>query len=161
MSSKASTRSTRAENGRSDPWFFGVGLETARKSSFPRGTLVWGQDYAMTEIVHCKSRNEIGVAAALQECTALHFDRTMSVAAAVVIIAVGKGRALMRSRYRIAETEKLAKRPIAGKERTIVFLPHPSGFEPGPRSLSGLYSPEEMNALRQLVAVEAQGVTTS
>ena len=106
----------------------------------------------MTEIVHCKSRNEVGVVAALQECTSLHFDRTLNVAAASIIIAIGKGRALIRDRYSIAATEMLTKRLIAGKERIFIFLPHPSGFEPGPRSLSGLYSIEQMNMLRQAVA---------
>lgn len=123
------------------------------KNGAKRPVYFWGRDYAMTEIVHCKSRNELGVVAALQASTSLHFDRTMGVAAASVIIAVGKGRAFIRNRYTVPDTDMLAKRLIAGKERILFFfLPHPSGFEPGPRSLSGLYSLEEMNMLRQAVA---------
>lgn len=132
-------------------YFWGRARDRAQEL-IPGRPVLWGRDYAMTEIVHCKSRNELGVVAALQECTSLHFDRTMGVAAASVIIAVGKGRALIRNRYTVPDTDMLAKRLIAGKERILLFLPHPSGFEPGPRSLSGLYSLEEMNMLRQAVA---------
>jgi hypothetical protein len=31
--------------------------------------VIWGEDYAMTEIVRCKSTQEVGVVAALEECT--------------------------------------------------------------------------------------------
>ena len=103
MLRKACTRSIPMKNGAKRPVYF------------------WGRDYAMTEIVHCKSRNEFGVVAALQESTSLHFDRTMGVAAASVIIAVGKGRAFIRNRYTVPDTDMLAKRLIAGKERILFF----------------------------------------
>jgi hypothetical protein len=92
----------------------------------------------MTEIVRCKSKNEVGVLEAVEECTSRHFDRTMSVAAARVILAVGKGRGLMRQRYGIPLSERLAEVTIGGRERLVAFLPHPSGFERGPRELARL-----------------------
>lgn len=113
--------------------------------------VVWGVDYAMTEVVRCKSRKEFGVSEALEECTSRHFDQTMSIAAAQVIIAVGKGRDLMRQRYGIARSERLVEVSIAGKLRLLAFLPHPSGFEPGPRNLAGLYTSEELERLRNAV----------
>jgi hypothetical protein len=117
--------------------------------------VIWGEDYAMTEIVRCKSRQEIGVVAALEECTSRHFDRTMSVAVARVIIAVGKGRKLLRTRYAIPNSESLVELEIAGRNRLIAFLPHPSGFERGPRHLGGLYSPSEMRRLQDAVMAKS------
>jgi hypothetical protein len=130
----------------------------------PDREVVWGSDYALTEIVRCKSKHEEGVLAALEECTARHFDRTMSVAAARVILAIGKARNLVRTRFAIPDDEMLAERIIAGRSRLIAFLPHPSGWEPGPRSLSGLYTNDQLERMRELAKYSrrtAAGLMTS
>jgi hypothetical protein len=75
----------------------------------------------------------------------------MSVAAARVIIAVGKGRKLLRTRYAIPTSESLVEMDIAGSTRLIAFLPHPSRFKRGLRHLGGLYSPSEMRRLQDAV----------
>lgn len=43
-----------------------------------------GRDYATTEVVHCKSTDEIGVASAAAECSKMHLDRVLAISPARV-----------------------------------------------------------------------------
>lgn len=49
-----------------------------------------GRDYAITEVVRCKSLKEEGAWAAFETCSSLYLDRTLEVAEAKVVIALGK-----------------------------------------------------------------------
>jgi hypothetical protein len=122
------------------------------KELIPDRPVAWGEDYALTEIVRCKSKHEEGVVEALEECTRRYFDRTMAVAAARVVVAIGKARGHIRKRYEIAESDMLATIEIAGKSRLIAFLPAPSSFGPGLKTFTGLYSPKDLQRLRETVA---------
>jgi len=51
-----------------------------------------GIDYAVTEVMHCKSKKEQGVPAALGECTRRHLGRILHAAGAKVVVVLG-GRA--------------------------------------------------------------------
>jgi hypothetical protein len=76
----------------------------------------------------------------------------MEISAARVILAVGKGRALLQSLFEIPTSEMLAEIEVASRRCLVAFLPHPSGWERGPRSLGGLYSPADLRRLRNAVA---------
>jgi hypothetical protein len=79
----------------------------------------------------------------------------MALAAACVVVAVGKGRRYIRQRYDIPESQQLTTIEIAGKSRLIAFLPHPTGgWERGPRTFHGLYSSQDLQALRDAVAAQ-------
>ena len=54
-------------------------------------------DYVLTEVVHCKSRDEIGVRESLNTCTAMHLDHILAAAAAPVVVILG-GKAMARVR---------------------------------------------------------------
>jgi len=111
-------------------------------------TAVPGQDYAITELVHCKSRKEIGVSEAADECFRKHFENVMAVAKARVIVALGT---FARKRFLGAESPPLTpiERQYGGRLRSIIFLPHPSSFV-GPKSIKGRY-PESLVALQDLI----------
>jgi hypothetical protein len=49
-----------------------------------------GVDYALTKIVHCKSKSEIGVAEAKKRCVPRYLRRVLTSAAARVIVVLGK-----------------------------------------------------------------------
>lgn len=49
-----------------------------------------GDDYAITEIVHCKSQGEVGVRRAARTCYELHMDSVFAVSPAEVIVVLGK-----------------------------------------------------------------------
>lgn len=97
-----------------------------------------GTDFALTEVVHCKS---IGVGAGVTPgcvatCTGLYLDRVLALAAAPVLICVGKqAHASIRARYPGAVPPDgcriVGPVPVGGRDRCFVFLPAPSGAEAG------------------------------
>ncbi|MDE2481307.1 MAG: GNAT family N-acetyltransferase [bacterium] len=110
-----------------------------------------GSDYALTEIVHCKSTKETGVAAAFETCRDAHLDAVLSVAAARVIVAMGRyaWRALG-----IAPSDCVRTLTLGGRERRLIALQHPSSFA-SPKTFAKAVTPAAIAALRAaLVVVE-------
>lgn len=106
-----------------------------------------GRDYALTEVVHCKSTDEIGVASAAAECSKMHFERILGSSPARVLIVLGKvARECLRPDS--PGSSGMEEREIGGRHRLIVYLPHPASWEPGPRTLVGLF-PAEFDRLRR------------
>lgn len=99
-------------------------------------------DYAMTEVVHCKSRAEQGVTQAVDLCASLHLDRLIAACAAQLIVVLGaKARDQVQHLWGLPREFGRGHRPglepdhmvtveIGGRERMIVHLPHPTGMEP-------------------------------
>jgi hypothetical protein len=119
-------------------------------------------DYVMTEVVHCKSRREIGVAAASDHCASMHLDRILTLTTAPLVIVLGaKARDRVRDMWRLpdgfgtrrtvahVEQANLAVRALGGRPRVIAFLWHPTGMEK-PRNVMGSY-PTMFRALQGLV----------
>jgi hypothetical protein len=90
-----------------------------------------GLDFALTEVVHCKSRNEVGVKEAQEFCSKRYLDRILSVSAAKVIVVFGQS-----AKDVVVHQLSSSMRPLfdgernlfAQKQRMIVFLAHPAGF---------------------------------
>ncbi|MGA8475011.1 MAG: uracil-DNA glycosylase family protein [Candidatus Cybelea sp.] len=109
-----------------------------------------GEDYAISEVVHCKSKGEEGVAEAAQTCYAMHMSAVFSVAAAKVIIVLGK----------FAKEQLLGAVPapsipsqleLGGWKRTVLFLPHPNAR--GVRkALAAHYAGADLEAVKELIA---------
>lgn len=87
-----------------------------------------GKDYALTEVVHCKSSGERGVATALDECTNRYLRRVLAVAHAQVIVVLGRtAEWAVRSKFDITDSLGISGPvTIAGRRRHIAFLPHPN-----------------------------------
>jgi hypothetical protein len=87
-----------------------------------------GSDYALTEIVHCKSRDEVGVVSATRECLPRYLRRVLALSPAALIIVYGaKARNAVRSEFDYPDAGVLS-RPldIEGVTRCVVFLAHPN-----------------------------------
>jgi hypothetical protein len=100
----------------------------------------------MTEVVHCKSTDEIGVAEAAPTCIDRHFKDVMSVAAARVVIAVGSFA--HRQIFGGPAPDRLVEMTLGGRQRLVVGLTHPSGFGNG-KTLAKRYSAEDLVRLRE------------
>lgn len=107
-----------------------------------------GKDYAITEIVHCKSRSMVGVKAAMGECKARYLHRVLSLSGATVIAVVGSTPAkIMRSELGIAPTERLfGPARIVGKDRLVLFLAAPGSNLP--RVISKVFTAAEIGVIR-------------
>src|SRR5215472_4513041 len=94
-----------------------------------KNEIVSGVDFALTEVVHCKSRNEIGVREAQSFCSNRYLARVISVAAAEVLVVFGEIAAdAMRRCFgsSIREVNGLNIASIGDKTRVVAFLPHPN-----------------------------------
>ncbi len=109
-----------------------------------------GTDYAISEVVHCKSRGEEGVLEAAQTCYSTHMASVFSVAAAPVVVALGKiaREQLLGAGAEIPSSPR--EMELGGRVRSVVFLPHPNarGDE---KSLAAHYSAADLDKLRALV----------
>ncbi len=110
-----------------------------------------GEDFALTELVHCKSRGEERVREALPTCTERWLPHLMRHAAANIVILLGS-----RARDYCTQLWGLERGksvhfdvPIAGQCRAVVILPHPNAFEK--KTLAGNTLPEERQRLRSLL----------
>jgi hypothetical protein len=89
-----------------------------------------GYDYALTELVRCKSWNEEGVRQALETCSDLYLERTLQVAKAKVVVALGKVAREGIASYARLRSSEIGLQPgtfaIAGRKRRVLLLGHPS-----------------------------------
>jgi hypothetical protein len=94
-----------------------------------------GVDFALTEVVHCKSLKERGVSEALDFCSERYLEKVIAIAAAKVLIVYGKHAAdAIRGRFgsmMIPLEHGLSLISIRDIPRMLVFLPHPN--RPGPK----------------------------
>ena len=107
-----------------------------------------GVDYALTEVVHCKSRRQKGVDEALNECSQRYLKRTIEISGAGVIVVLGRvARVVTKGFYDIPqETHLSIPIEIGSKNRIFLFLPHPSA--PTHNTFFDHYSIEELNQIR-------------
>jgi hypothetical protein len=96
-----------------------------------RASITPGLDFALTEVVHCKSRNEVGVKEAQEFCSKRYLDRILSVSAAKVIVVFGQSakdvvvNQLSTSMRPLSDGERNL---FAQEQRMIVFLAHPAAL---------------------------------
>ena len=130
------------------PWVRTWASAKKRAEELLQRQAVPGDDYAMTEIVHCRSQNETGVDAARSRCADSYLDRTLGLSAAQVIVAFGAHTASwLRGRWRLDTGRLVSEIEFAGKMRLVAFLPHPTGRARS-KTFSGVM-PEHLDRLRQ------------
>jgi len=110
-----------------------------------------GRDYALTEVVHCKSRNEFGVADAATECARRHLGRVLALSPAPVVIVVGKTAREFFLGAEAAKPPRIQRRDLGGRPRLMAYVPLPASWQPGPRTLGGLFT-DEIGDLRRAAA---------
>jgi hypothetical protein len=109
-----------------------------------------GVDYALTEVVHCKSRKEIGVEDALPECSRLYLRPVIALSGAKVIVVLGKQAAkVVRSAFGIPNVNMFGPQLISSHQRYFVFLPHPNAHVP--RTFEKVFDKEDLQELRDFL----------
>lgn len=108
---------------------FWPAVRSTAKKLFGIENIKIGKDYAITEIVHCKSTNEKkGVPEALDTCAGKYLERKINLTKAPVIVVLGAiAGKYIRKKYGIGE--KVLKVDLVEINKTLVFLPHPNAFE--------------------------------
>ena len=87
-----------------------------------------GIDYALTEIVRCRSPEELGVERAATKCVPLYLERTLALSPAPVIAVLGRrARQVIRTMTGYADYGPVSPPlRIANRDRIVVFLAHPT-----------------------------------
>jgi hypothetical protein len=120
--------------------------------------VVPGMDYALTEVVHCKSRSEAGVAEAINECASRYLPRVLAASSARVIVVLGRpaGNALRswlakQSGMAVGIPATIIEQTLttASPSRTFVFAPHPNARQR--RKLSETLTADDLLRLRDLL----------
>ena len=89
-----------------------------------------GVDCAMTEVVHCKSKDEDGVEKCLSHCSNKWMDEILSFSEARVLILLGN-QASSWFESTVAPLEELGVQGtfrLGGKERLVIHIPHPASW---------------------------------
>lgn len=105
-----------------------------------------GRDFALTEVVHCKSRGEAGVKAARATCTLLHFERIAHLSSARVVVVLG---AQATDALAIPRWPWLCEMPWFGRQRWVLSLPHPNARQL--RSVSRLYDAASVEHIQEIL----------
>jgi len=118
------------EDGSRQPYWAWT-LETA--TELLQGVPQPGIDYVLTEVVHCGSQRESGVALAVEPCTKLYLGDLFRVSPARLVIAVGgTARNAISEQYRDAGVDVRSPLRVAGplliegQTRFVVGAWHPS-----------------------------------
>jgi uracil-DNA glycosylase len=124
------------EDGRSGPSVrYWTGVRQVTEDLFGGGELRPGRDYALTEVVHCKSRAEAGVGSAVRVCAPLYLPRVVALSPARLIVVLGDyARNAARSVFDYQHPGVLTP-PLRLLRRTrrIVFLAHPATRQKTPK----------------------------
>ncbi|RMF92144.1 MAG: hypothetical protein D6734_12950 [Candidatus Schekmanbacteria bacterium] len=94
-----------------------------------------GIDFCITELVHCKSSQQIGVAKALPECTKRFLNERIGISGAQIIIGIGS---FVRDYFK-------GKNSV--NDIPIIYLPHPNAFEP--KTVAKTHTEEEIDNIRK------------
>jgi hypothetical protein len=97
-----------------------------------------GIDYCITELVHCKSSQQIGVGKALPECTKRFLIGHREVSAAKIIIGFGS---FVRDYFK-------GKSSVNGIP--IIYLPHPNAFVP--KTIAKTLTNQEIKRIRKIIS---------
>lgn len=119
---------------------------------------VSGVDYALTEVVHCKSTNEIGVASARETCSQRYLPAIINQAGSAVVLAVFGTQAARAVAdlfgVDLDGTNRYATIEIGGVVRHIVRLDHPSSGGKFKRFQTTL-SPDQLEVVQSALRTES------
>jgi hypothetical protein len=106
-----------------------------------------GKDYAITEIVHCKSVSEIGVNEAMETCTEKYLDQLIMSSGAKLVISLGdKVANVIKEKNNIEKNTRIA---FINEGKTLVFLPHPNARKE--RRLDKIFTPKEIELIKSKI----------
>ncbi|MCH7652392.1 MAG: hypothetical protein IIB14_01820 [Chloroflexi bacterium] len=119
-----------------------------------------GEDYALSEVVHCPSAREFGVKSALEECADRYLRPLLSLSGANVIVCLGRfAKLAVRDKFELPRTGNIhGPIRIGEKMRYFAFLPHPNAWI-GPWSFRECLSSEEFRTLQEFLGIRESDFT--
>ncbi len=143
-------RTTSPDGAIIKPVRYWASVRARARELIPERAVVPGRDYAMTEVVHCKSKDEKGVLEAVETCVKMHLETVMAVSGATVVVAMGA----FARRWILGDevaTARVAERTLGGKTRIVVAMPHPNSRR-GAKTFAKNLTVEEMERLIRVIS---------
>ena len=110
-----------------------------------------GLDYALTEIVRCRSWDERGVDEARDICADLYLERTIALSPARVVVGLGSHvRGWLRERWDLG-SQPVSELSLDGSQRLVAFLPHPTSY--GAKTF-GSVMPDDLSRLQAALRMD-------
>lgn len=124
-------------------------IRSMSRTLLNKQNVVPGEDYAILEIVRCKSHKEIGVVDARDVCVEKFLNRTLLLSKAKVFVAVGdKSRDVLKEILGVSFNENsYAVTSIGGIERIIFATPHSNARKK--RKLETILSEESIRKIQE------------
>lgn len=106
---------------------------TDKRGDHTEYTIRPGVDFAITEIVKCKSKKEEGVSSAMAKCVGLYLDRVLSLFKGDTICVAGKmAKNVFLDSYKIVDPMDVncdnGIYLVNGRNINVIFVPHPAAF---------------------------------
>ena len=104
-------------------------------------------NYVMTEVVHCKSKNEVGVPQAAGTCAKRYLNDLLALTNAPVVAVVGRqshGCLNDALGLGLPEPPYITQKELGGVVRHLVFVWHPASFRSA-KTITGLYGEKSYN----------------
>ena len=126
------------------------------------------KNYALTEVVHCKSQNAVGVPEASSICSENWLGKIMDLAkdAKIVVLLVSHVRPWAKKQFRDSVPNNFGERVGDGglevatrdsfvlNRRVYIYLPHPTAAEPGGRLPSTRFGAQSHRILSEIAKGE-------
>ena len=112
-----------------------------------------GRDYALTEVVHCKSEDEEGVSESISICSQKWIEPILEHSNAKIVVLVGAlARDVCSDIWNIDNSQSVHFNVLAGhRPRAVVILPHPNARNV-PKKISDYATEEQIRKLRSLLS---------
>ena len=110
-----------------------------------------GIDFALTEVVHCKSPQEKGVTAAVDTCAGMWLGPVLAQSAARVVVLLGKPAQQACSKVWCLDMSQSIHFgvDVANRERAVLLLPHPNARVP--KKVVKIVSEDDLKQLRDYI----------
>ena len=109
------------------------------------------RNYVMTEVVHCKSKQEAGVTAAARTCAQLYLEDILRLSKAPLVAVVGKKAHASLEAWlpSLPGPPYVVRAELGGRQRTLVYISHPSSWSE-PKTIEQLHGWETLRHLRAI-----------
>jgi hypothetical protein len=86
-----------------------------------------GIDYALSEVVHCKSSREGGVPESADECARRYLEPLIAASGAKIVVSLGRWpEAIVRRQFGLGDRRVEGPLEFGHQSRLFAFLPHPN-----------------------------------
>jgi hypothetical protein len=145
-------RSRDGASGSVVPFWAAIRKRAAELYGVKPRRLIPGKDFALTEVVHCKSQSERGAREAASFCVRRHFEGIAKISGAGVVVILGT---VASDALGLSQLDMPCEVDWYGRRRYLVTLPHPNARQD--RTFRTCYHDMQLVQIREALRVSLAG----